>query len=672
MLSASRPAERAEPETARASTLDYRGAALCGLVFVTVFGVYWVTLAPGVLGGDAGELQFVPPILSLTHPTGYPLQVLLHKGWSLLPLGSVAYRLNVLDAAIAAGAIALVAACGWAVCGRWLPALLGAATFAFSELWWSQAVAGDKYTLNGLFVALVLFLFMRWRSTRGTAWLGALAFSYGLSLTHHRSMLLLAPPLAAGLLLEGWRPRGWRQAVTLLALAVMPLLLYLYVPWAASRGLPPGAWRVDTPGAFLEYLLDRGYVSQIQPGTALAGRLAEEGSVLLRSFGPLGVVLGIVGAAWLLRRELRLAVVLVLAFGAHAVLGASYLLESHYALPRHWVFYLPAFLIWSLWTAAGLAAILRWIEQAAWPRRAWGMAALVAVFLALQGTTVWARSAEAMVRAQIGAETLDGYRQDLQRSPPAERFGRLAFEVAEPGAIIVCDWEQATVLWYLQQVEGYRADVDIRYPIETLEQSLAVARQGSRPVYVARTLQDLAAWGVPSSIGPLLRVLPSPDGTLPASAAPVGSRLEGGLSVAGVTYHGTSFRAGGVLPLTLWWRAEQPLDQDYSVSVRLLSSDRQVVAQHDESHPALGTSPTSRWRPGDVIGDYHELPLGNRLPPGAYHVEAIMYRRDSMAALRQLDGSRLPQNEAVALPSFGLSARQPGPYDLLLRPFGRA
>src|SRR4051812_13303542 len=67
-------------------------------VTLVAFAVYLVTLSHGVLGGDAGELQFVPPILGLTHPTGYPLQVLVHFAWSHLPIGSVADRLNLLDA----------------------------------------------------------------------------------------------------------------------------------------------------------------------------------------------------------------------------------------------------------------------------------------------------------------------------------------------------------------------------------------------------------------------------------------------------------------------------------------------------------------------------------------------------------------------------------------------
>src|SRR4051812_50054083 len=74
-------------------------------VALAAFAASLLTLSRGVLGGDAGELQFVPPILGLTHPTGYPLQVLLHYVVSQVPMGSVAYRLNLVDALIAAGAV---------------------------------------------------------------------------------------------------------------------------------------------------------------------------------------------------------------------------------------------------------------------------------------------------------------------------------------------------------------------------------------------------------------------------------------------------------------------------------------------------------------------------------------------------------------------------------------
>ena len=54
---------------------------------------------------------------------------------------------------------------------------------------------------------------------------------------------------------------------------------------------------------------------------------------------------------------------LLLVLVPQAVLGASYLLESNYQLPRHWVFYLPGFLIWSVWLGLGLDAAVGWLAR---------------------------------------------------------------------------------------------------------------------------------------------------------------------------------------------------------------------------------------------------------------------------------------------------------------------
>src|SRR5688572_9992913 len=240
--------ERPAMSHARGSSVS-RDLALATGVAAIAFTVYVLTLSRGVLGGDAGELQFVPPILGLTHPTGYPFQVLLHVAWSQIPVGTVAYRLNLLDALIAAGAVGAVVGLAREVGASRTASALAGLALAFGELWWSQAVRGDKYTLNGLFLALVLLLFLRWRAHPTPKCLMLLAFIFGLSLTHHRSMLLAAPALGIGLLLSGWRPSPWRALLPAL-LCVAPLALYAYVPWAGARGLPPGSWPVDTPAAF--------------------------------------------------------------------------------------------------------------------------------------------------------------------------------------------------------------------------------------------------------------------------------------------------------------------------------------------------------------------------------------------------------------------------------------
>ncbi len=83
------------------------GLATVG-VFAVALLVYIRTLLPGSSFGDWGEMQMIPAQLGVPHPTGYPLYVLLGKAFSLLPIGSVAYRANLLSAVAAAGAAAAV------------------------------------------------------------------------------------------------------------------------------------------------------------------------------------------------------------------------------------------------------------------------------------------------------------------------------------------------------------------------------------------------------------------------------------------------------------------------------------------------------------------------------------------------------------------------------------
>src|SRR3990172_1746314 len=88
------------------------GVGLVGaVVFVGALALYVRTAAPSVLGADSGEFQFVPPVLGIAHPPGYALYTLLGKLFSLLPLGEIAYRVNLMSGFFGAWAVGLVYAC---------------------------------------------------------------------------------------------------------------------------------------------------------------------------------------------------------------------------------------------------------------------------------------------------------------------------------------------------------------------------------------------------------------------------------------------------------------------------------------------------------------------------------------------------------------------------------
>ena len=87
----------------------YGAAALAALLALVL---YVATCAPGVLWGDSatfqvriarGELES-PLGLALTHP----LYILSARYWSKLPIGDMAYRVNLFSGVCAAGAIGLI------------------------------------------------------------------------------------------------------------------------------------------------------------------------------------------------------------------------------------------------------------------------------------------------------------------------------------------------------------------------------------------------------------------------------------------------------------------------------------------------------------------------------------------------------------------------------------
>ncbi|MDP3046956.1 MAG: hypothetical protein Q8O07_05700, partial [Chloroflexota bacterium] len=99
------------------------------------------------------------------------------------------------------------------------------------------------------------------------------------------------------------------------------------------------------------------------------------------------------------------------------------------------------------------------------------------------------------------------------------------------------------------------------------------------------------------------------------------SRLGGLVSLVGLDLAPTS---GGTLPVTLYWRTDGFLDQDYTVFVQLLGADGNPVAQSD-AQPENGSYPTSLWQPGETVRDSHPLTIPAGVPPGEYRLVAGVY-----------------------------------------------
>jgi len=93
---------------------------------------------------------------------------------------------------------------------------------------------------------------------------------------------------------------------------------------------------------------------------------------------------------------------------------------------------------------------------------------------------------------------------------------------------------------------------------------------------------------------------------------------------------------GDVVRVTLYWRARQTLETNYTVFTHLVGPDAQIWGQWD-SQPVGGTRPTRDWIPGEIIVDRYIIPIKPNAPPGAYRLEIGWYEAQTLERLPLFD-----------------------------------
>jgi hypothetical protein len=434
-------------------------AALCLLTFI----IYWLSLAPTITwqhdGADSGDLATAVALGGVPHPSGYPTYLLLADLFNMLPLGGdVAYRLNVMSAicaAVAVGLLSLAAiqasmglfreddpqAANLADKRRSVPfgfvevsTATAVLTFAFSPPFWSQAVIAEVYTLNALFVALLLWLASRVRAgSKGH--LKWLCLTAGLALGNHLSVMFLLPLIGA-LVWPTWgrQSLGLRAGLPLLVLA--GLSLYGLLPWRAAAQ-PPVNWGgadrwtgfrwLVTGEAYREYALGL-------PWAYVGSRALALVRIIVRALAWWGLPVALWGWRLMVRHDRSLAVGSLLTVGLIAIYAVGYNTVDSY------LYLLPALMLMSLWLAWGLLDLL--CQARPYLLRPW---------------TVWA-----LLLLPIFSIVLNFSAMSLRRDWTALDFAEDTLGQAASGALILVDDDRHTfALWYARYALGQRPDVAI-------------------------------------------------------------------------------------------------------------------------------------------------------------------------------------------------------------------
>lgn len=503
---------------------------LCVVTAAVALGLYARTLYPGLLPGDSGEFQTLARLLGNTHPTGYQVYLLLAHPFSWLPVGSIAYRINLFSAAMGALAVAGTFLAGRLLTGRRWPAVLGALALCVSATFWSQAVIAEVYTAGAAFLSMTLAALLYWHRS-GRVWaLGAAALLGGLSLGVHLTVVLLGPAAGLYLCLQG-RREGKTWGVALVGSVIGACLAVGMFLALDARSSPADFMRVAIVPSRSVYGLSEGAldVPWERLAFSLGGRQFEErmfaGSDVVKrnrdayvaglgaELAPVTRLLAVVGTVALAWREPRLSVLLL------SSLALQWGYAFQYDIGDIYVFYIPTYLLLALLAAAGAGwladAAERW-QSSGWCRCAacFGAGLVTAAAIVPVVLPRW----PALRAGRAPAFPFEGYPVDENLAQQHLRL-RLVVQRLEEGALLFAEWRRLYPYFYVAHLEEGRRDLHFaelkpHRAGESDESSMVAyvrAEAQERAVYLERCLPELVGagivcWPVPAGVDTLYRV----------------------------------------------------------------------------------------------------------------------------------------------------------------------
>lgn len=304
-------------------------------IFFISFSTYLFTATPTFYWRDGAEFQTVGFTLGIAHPSGFPLYSIVAKLFTMLPMGSVAFKVTLLSAVFGGLTATLV----YFIVGTILKyfsteqgaqekpiqfiALSAALLFSFSNALWENSNIPEVYTLINAFTALFILISVCRvvgspdASEGGLRSLFFFAFLFGLSLGAHSVEILYLPVLLVlfySLWLRPIRLKVPKYGFLILFFLILGFSVYLYLPIRASQE-PYFNWGdPQTLRQFLTHVTDRKdqkvHFAIPRAASVLLPQILNYSRFYPSNFSILGIGLGLSGLIYLIRRNKKIAFIL--------------------------------------------------------------------------------------------------------------------------------------------------------------------------------------------------------------------------------------------------------------------------------------------------------------------------------------------------------------------------
>src|ERR1700736_794905 len=131
-------------------------------VFAAAGILYFFTAARDIVVGDTPELITAAATLGVAHPPGYPLFTMLGHVFSLIPIGSIPFRVNLLSVVCDAFTVGVVYLIATRLVRSRIAAAIAALVLAVNPVFWEWSLAAESFPLNNLPAATLLLLLVMW------------------------------------------------------------------------------------------------------------------------------------------------------------------------------------------------------------------------------------------------------------------------------------------------------------------------------------------------------------------------------------------------------------------------------------------------------------------------------------------------------------------------------
>lgn len=351
-----------------------RGEKIIALSISMFFLLLYVYLqSTSIYGGDGGDLVAAAYVKGVAHPPGYPLYTFLGWLFTKLPIFSVAWRVGFLSSIPAAASLGIF----FLICQKLLKKTSVSITTVFSlgftYLFWLYAVIAEVFALHIFFVLLLLYLSLQIKDTGKIKYIYLFSLFFGLSLTHHHTILFIVPAYLY-LILPAIKKIYLKPSVCLpcLFLFLIGLLPYYYVYWAAGSN-PFINWEnpQDLNG-FLR-LVSRAIYGTFSSGNFLPGQTYDRyyqaknaWDTLMIDFTPLGIILFISGAVFQQKTNLKLFLanlMFVWLAGPVFIFYAAFPVLLNFYLGTVERFYLVPYIFLFIWVGYGIKYLSEMVDR---------------------------------------------------------------------------------------------------------------------------------------------------------------------------------------------------------------------------------------------------------------------------------------------------------------------